>query len=94
MTLTQEQLAQRLGVEPETISRFERGATLPSLNTLEKIAGLLHVRVADLLDEAAPTPDDVALKIHAWIAQLNEQDRDFVVESVKRLCDHLNQGKG
>jgi DNA-binding XRE family transcriptional regulator len=34
---TQDQLAERLGVEAETISRFERGATLPSLPKLEHV---------------------------------------------------------
>jgi ribosome-binding protein aMBF1 (putative translation factor) len=32
--LTQEQLAEMLGVEQETISRFERGTTLPPLPRL------------------------------------------------------------
>lgn len=91
LALTQEQLAHQLGVEPETISRFERGATLPSLVTLEKIAVLLHVRVADLLDETAPAPGDAAMIIHAWIMRLNERDREFVLESVKRLCSYLHE---
>lgn len=91
LSLTQEQLALRLGVEPETISRFERGATLPSLVTLEKIAVLLHVRVADLLDEAPPTPGDAAMIIHAWIMRLNEHDQEFVLESMKKLCAHLHE---
>lgn len=89
--LTQEQLAQRLGVEPETISRFERGATAPSLATLEKIAALLQVRISDLLGEASPMPSDAAMILHAWLLRLNEDDRDFVLESVKRLCTYLDE---
>jgi DNA-binding XRE family transcriptional regulator len=34
LNLTQNQLAERLGVEPETVSRFERGSSLPSLKRL------------------------------------------------------------
>lgn len=35
---TQDQLAERLGVDAETVSRFERGATVPSLVTLDRRA--------------------------------------------------------
>jgi transcriptional regulator with XRE-family HTH domain len=35
--LTQAQLAERLGVDTETLSRFERGKHLPSLSTLERL---------------------------------------------------------
>ena len=34
---TQGELAERIGVETETISRFERGATTPSLLTLQRL---------------------------------------------------------
>lgn len=42
LNLTQLQLAELLGVEPETISRFERGTSLPSLKRLNTSAGLAH----------------------------------------------------
>ena len=38
---TQDQLAERLGVDAETVSRFERGVTVPALVTLDRLAGLL-----------------------------------------------------
>ena len=51
-------LAERIGVEPETISRFKRGATTPSLQTLEKISHCLRVRIGELLAETSAQPDD------------------------------------
>ena len=54
LDLTQAQLAERLGVDTETLSRFERGKHLPSLATLERLAEQLQTTVAVLLDEAAP----------------------------------------
>jgi len=36
--LTQERLAEKIDVVPVTISRLERGATVPSLKTLERVA--------------------------------------------------------
>ncbi|MFT4195947.1 helix-turn-helix domain-containing protein [Ottowia sp.] len=86
---TQADLAERIGVEPETISRFERGATTPSLQTLEKISHCLRVRIGELLAETSAQPDDQASKIAAWLAELDEPHRTFVVDQVKRTCDHL-----
>ncbi|MBT3921289.1 MAG: helix-turn-helix transcriptional regulator [Nitrospina sp.] len=41
--LTQSQLAERINVSNETISRLERGVSVPSLKTLEKMAGCLKM---------------------------------------------------
>lgn len=57
---TQAGLAERVGVDTETISRFERGATLPSLLTLEKLSQCLRVGVGELLAESSGQPDDQA----------------------------------
>ena len=88
---TQAALAERIGVDTETISRFERGATLPSLLTLEKLSDCLRVRVGELLTESSTQPDDQATILSAWLADLGEQDRDFVLDLVRRACDHLRR---
>ena len=86
---TQSELAERVGVDTETISRFERGATLPSLLTLEKISKSLKVGVGELLAESSAQPDDLASTLSAWLADLEESDRTFVLDLIKRTCDHL-----
>jgi transcriptional regulator with XRE-family HTH domain len=42
--LTQFELASLIGVAIETISRLERGVSIPSLKTLENIGNALNVR--------------------------------------------------
>ena len=86
---TQAQLAERIEVEPETISRFERGATVPSLHTLEKLAQSLKVSIGDLLVPSSTVPDDQATRISAWLSELKPADRAFVLDLLKRTCDHL-----
>ncbi len=86
---TQSDLAERVGVDTETISCFERGATLPSLLTLEKISKSLKVGIGELLAESSAQPDDLAFTLSAWLADLEEADRTFVLEIIKRACDHL-----
>ena len=45
MQLTQDDLASLVETDPETISRFERGATLPSLVRLLSLADALGVTI-------------------------------------------------
>jgi transcriptional regulator with XRE-family HTH domain len=49
--LTQDQIAERVGVDIATVSRYETGTTLPSLVTLEMLADALHCTMAELLAE-------------------------------------------
>ena len=86
---TQDQLAERLNVDAETISRFERGVTLPSLVTLDSLAAVLKTSAADLLSMASVAPSDQAIQISAWLACLSEKDSEFVMDQIKRLCNHL-----
>lgn len=93
LSWTQDQLAERLGVDTETISRFERGVTVPSLLTIEKLAGILKTSVANLLSEASISPTDQAIRISAWLASLPPEDGEFIIAHVKTLCDHLRQAR-
>lgn len=86
---TQGELAERVGVETETVSRFERGATLPSLVTLQKLAVALNTTMADLIGEGSSMPNDQARVISAWLADLPYDDREFIVGMLKSWCAHL-----
>lgn len=88
---TQDQLAERLGVDAETVSRFERGATVPSLVTLDRLARVLNTHTAELLSEASAAPSDQAMRISAWLASMPSEDSEFVVAQIKTLCDYLQR---
>lgn len=91
---TQDQLAEQVGVDTETVSRFERGVAVPSVLTLDKLANVLNTNVSSLLSEASPSPSDQALRISAWLDRLPSEDGVFVVAQIKALCDHLHQQRG
>lgn len=88
---TQEELAERLGVDAETVSRFERGAAVPSLPRLADLARLLKTRAATLLSDASVEPTDQARRISAWLEGLPARDREYALDQLKRLCDHLRR---
>ena len=50
--LTQEQAADKLGVSPQSVSRWETAATLPDVMLLPDIAKLYGVLVDDLFKPA------------------------------------------
>lgn len=85
----QASVAEKVGVDTETISRFERGVSLPSLITLEKLALVLNSTAADLLAGSSSQPNDQAEIISAWLLNLSEKDRLFVTDLVKQTCLHL-----
>jgi len=47
--LTQQQLAERIGVHRVTVAKLETGALRPGVDVLEALAKVLKVKVTDLL---------------------------------------------
>jgi len=52
--LTQSELAEAIGVEPESVNRIENGKLNPARETLQKVAAALGVKLASLLDDDSP----------------------------------------
>lgn len=50
LNLTQEELANRLGVTPQALSQYERGLRLPDVELLKSMCGLLQMSADLLLD--------------------------------------------
>lgn len=73
-------------MDTETISRFERGVTAPSLATLEILGMQLGVTIAGLLDEAQPEPSEDALVLSARLATLKGKERVFLLEFIDWYC--------
>ena len=88
--LTQAGVAERLGVDTETLSRFERGKHVPSLQTLERLADALGSTCADLLGQTPPAPSSDALMVETWLSGLNKKDSAFALRMLKACCDHLS----
>lgn len=87
--LTQEQLAERMDVEIATVSRYETGATVPSLATLETLADVLHCQMADLLDEQPLGKSLESERIEAMIDPLPVAERELVVELIESAVRFL-----
>lgn len=82
--MTQEELAIALDVDPMTVSRFERGVTLPSLVTIQQLAGVFGVSMAQMLEDAPSQDSSDTQVIAALLKNLSRGERDFVIETLKR----------
>ena len=63
--LTQEQIAEKLGVSPQSVSRWETSATYPDVMLLPEIAKLYGVLVDDLFRPAPKGYANNALRLLA-----------------------------
>jgi transcriptional regulator with XRE-family HTH domain len=80
-------------MEPESISRFERGATLPSLATLEALAKVLDTTIADLLEECPGSAYSEEQRLATLMVNLSPPARAGLVHIVECFCRMLDSGK-
>lgn len=89
--LTQDELAERLGIGNEAVSRIERGVVLPSIARLMELASVFQCETADLLRPASLCPSDQARYLEQRLAQLNNEDQKLVLGLVDTLSTRLAQ---
>ena len=87
--LTQEVLAEKVERSVDAISALERGLTLPSFETLEKLASALSVPVRDFFD-ADPDVDPSRARALSELVMhgrsLSDQDLTVAVEQIAALA--------
>ena len=91
--LTQAQVAERISMEKESLSRMEAGKITPSLHRLEKIATALDCPIADLLRDTSPDTQTQAKTLADLIRPLPQQEQEAVVRFVGDAV-RLFLGKG
>ena len=69
---TQEELAIRLHVVRQTVSKWEKGLSVPDADTLQRLAELLEVEVRQLLESGADMEKGNS-EVTEQLAQINEQ---------------------
>ncbi|PVM82089.1 helix-turn-helix domain-containing protein [Caulobacter endophyticus] len=80
--LNQSQLAERIGMSQETISRIERGLLAPSFETLVDLASALNVDVRDFFAVgdfvARDGRDDPLVRLVGRLTELSNDDVEWV----------------
>lgn len=82
--LTQEQLAELVGVEPRHISRVEGGYSSPSIERLARIAEILEVPIKELFDYKHLNDSEDRLKdIEDAIGGMSDEYQKIVYKIVR-----------
>ncbi len=89
--LTQEQVAERLGIGNEAVSRIERGIVEPSVVRMIQLAEIFNCPVASFFEESSQRMDDLMGGLAKQLAQLEEKDRAFVIRMAKETTAHFLQ---
>lgn len=89
LKLTQTQVAELIGVEPETISRIESGAVAPSIERLAIYAQALGIGLEELFSDVPLTPYDTQKEWVSLMGQLSPADRTFVLSMVRTWVQRL-----
>ncbi|MBQ8460660.1 helix-turn-helix transcriptional regulator [bacterium] len=84
--LTQEQLAEYLGVEARQISRIETGKCFTTLDNLEKIARLYNIEIKDLFKfEHFKDKNDLINAIVLMLQSTDEKNCKTIFKITKEL---------
>jgi len=81
--LTQGELAERINIEQESMSRIETGSITPSLGRLVSLADALDCPIEALLRPASHRKQDQVLVIAELLNGLNSAERAFALGVVK-----------
>lgn len=77
--LTQEQLAEAVGLTEQAIGKIERGENAPLLGTLDAIARRLDIAACHLMPPAPLPPDTpAAARISARVARLSQDEATWL----------------
>ena len=91
--LTQAQMAEKISMEKESLSRMEAGKITPSLYRLEKIAGALECPISDLLRDTSPDALAQAKTITELLRPLPSREQRAIVRFVRDAA-HLFMDRG
>jgi transcriptional regulator with XRE-family HTH domain len=90
---TQAELAEKLQVETETVSRFERGHAMPSLKRLAFAAHVLDVSLGDLIGSASQLAGDTAGELMEILKEVTPRQRMMLLELVRVVASEYLESR-
>ncbi len=94
MKLTQSQFAELVNLSEDSIGKIERGVTIPTIDTLYKIASGLKIPVEDLISPLKGTPLKKPSKafsdLIAYLKTRPPEDVRFIHELAVKILERKN----
>lgn len=85
-SMTQKELAERLGVSDKTVSRWENGNYMPDLSLLQPLSELLGISLNELLSGEHIERENIAEKAEASLVSTLEYSDRKIKKSKLRIC--------
>ncbi len=89
--MTQEYVAECLGVGCQAVSRIERGAIMPTIRRLIQLAGVFDCPVEELVVDASNRTTDQGAVLSRMIEGLTEADRAFLLGVIEQIAGKLKE---
>jgi len=84
--MSQEQLAERIDVDPKHLSRIESGRGYPSLDALENIANVLKIEMKDLFEyQHLDSAEEIEKTIDVLLKSVDENKKKILLKLIKAL---------
>ena len=91
--LSQQQVAEKMGIEPETVSRIENGVIAPTLARLRQFSTVYGCSLEAIVGQASDQLPDVAKRLAEELEGLPDADRVFVVEQAISAARHIKASR-
>ena len=89
--LSQEELAERVGISQESLSRMEKGAIAPKFERLQAFADAFNCQVADLFAAKEYTHSERVRNLMETLNGLSPDALEAVTDIVKRIASLMPQ---
>ena len=89
--MTQEQLAEKMGVTDKSISRWENGKTMPDISLLSLLADNLNTTIPEILNGRRMTKDEL-VELKGTIENLIEYESSEQIKNSKRINRYIKIG--
>lgn len=87
--LSQEKVAEALGITREAVSRMETGVAVPTVVRLAELAEIFDCGIEELLTDASNRKIDQARRILELLEGLAAEKREMLMSVIKQLADGL-----
>ena len=87
--LTQNEVAEKLNIGYEAVSRMERGIVMPTVERLVELAEIFNCEAADLLTQSSNRVEDQSAQIKSLLSDLGEQDRLLLLDIITKLVNRF-----
>ncbi|TYZ49281.1 XRE family transcriptional regulator [Ralstonia solanacearum] len=89
--LSQERVAEALGISREAVSRMETGVAVPSIVRLAELSEIFGCGMEELLTDASNREVDQARKILELLEGLSDEKREMLMSVIRQLVTGLSK---